>query len=98
MSLFKLRLAPRRLRFALRFAALGSLPVVMAILVSAQTKPERRPNIVLIFADDLGWKDVGYQGTDFYETPNIDRLAKAGMVFTQAYAGALDGINQGEYR
>ncbi len=46
------------------------------------------PNIVLIFADDLGWKDVGYQGSDFYETPNIDRLAKAGMVFTQAYAGA----------
>ena len=88
MSLFKLRLAPRWPRFALRCAALGSLPVVMAILVSAQTKPERRPNIVLIFADDLGWKDVGYQGTDFYETPNIDRLAKAGMVFTQAYAGA----------
>ncbi|MBL8205522.1 MAG: sulfatase [Blastocatellia bacterium] len=55
-----------------------------ASLVTAQ----RRPNIVLIFADDLGWKDVGYQGSDFYETPNLDRLAKAGMVFTQAYAGA----------
>lgn len=54
--------------------------------ISAQTR--RQPNIILIFADDLGWKDVGYQGSDFYETPNIDRLAKAGMVFTQAYAGA----------
>jgi arylsulfatase A-like enzyme len=43
---------------------------------------------VLILADDLGWSDVGYQGTDFYETPNLDRLAKEGMVFTQAYAGA----------
>jgi arylsulfatase A-like enzyme len=53
----------------------------------AQRNPVR-PNIVLIFADDLGWKDVGYQGTDFYETPNIDLLAKAGMVFPQAYAGA----------
>ena len=41
-----------------------------------------------MLADDLGWKDVGYQGSDFYETPNLDRLAKAGMVFTQAYAGA----------
>ena len=47
-----------------------------------------KPNIVLIFADDVGWKDVGYQGSDFYETPNIDRLAKEGMVFTQGYAGA----------
>ncbi|MGE0128228.1 MAG: sulfatase [Blastocatellales bacterium] len=57
-----------------------------ALLVAAQ--PRQRPNIVLVLADDLGWKDVGWQGTDFYETPNLDRLAKAGMVFTQAYAGA----------
>ena len=48
----------------------------------------RRPNIVLIFADDLGWKDVGYQGSDFYETPNIDRLAKEGVVFSAGYAAA----------
>jgi len=49
---------------------------------------QRRPNILLIFADDLGWKDVGYQGSDFCETPNIDRLAKEGIVFTAAYAAA----------
>ncbi|MCB1234600.1 MAG: sulfatase, partial [Verrucomicrobiae bacterium] len=47
-----------------------------------------RPNIVLIFADDLGWKDVGYQGSDFMETPNLDRLATEGMVFTAGYAAA----------
>lgn len=47
-----------------------------------------KPNIVLIFADDLGWKDVGYQGSDFHETPNIDALSKRGMIFTNAYAGA----------
>ncbi len=47
-----------------------------------------KPNIVLIFADDLGWKDVGYQGSDFHETPNIDRLAKEGMIFTAGYAAA----------
>jgi arylsulfatase A-like enzyme len=47
-----------------------------------------KPNIVFIFADDLGWKDVGYQGSDFMETPNIDRLAKEGMVFTAGYAAA----------
>jgi arylsulfatase A-like enzyme len=54
---------------------------------SAQGKPVRPPNILLVMADDLGWKDVGYQGSDFYETPNIDRLAKAGMAFRYAYAG-----------
>ena len=48
----------------------------------------RKPNIVLIFIDDMGWKDAGFMGSDLYQTPNIDRLAKEGMVFTQAYAGA----------
>ncbi len=46
----------------------------------------RRPNIVLILADDLGWRDLGCQGSDFYQTPNIDRLAREGMRFTHAYA------------
>ena len=55
---------------------------------SAEEQPARKPNIILIFADDLGWKDVGYQGSDFYETPNIDRLAKEGMVFRSGYAAA----------
>ncbi len=45
----------------------------------------QRPNIVLILADDLGWKDVGYNGSA-YATPNIDALARTGMHFTQAYA------------
>src|SRR3954469_5446773 len=54
----------------------------------AQAAESKRPNIVLILADDLGWKDVGYQGSDFMETPNIDRLAKEGLVFTAGYAGA----------
>jgi arylsulfatase A-like enzyme len=60
----------------------------LSTIHSLAAEPARPPNIVLIFADDLGWKDVGYQGTDFYETPNIDRLATQGMVFTHAYAGA----------
>lgn len=67
---------------------------VLAILLSAGVLSSgfaataSHPNIVLIFADDLGWKDVGYQGSDFMETPNLDRLAKQGMVFTAAYAAA----------
>lgn len=47
-----------------------------------------RPNIVLIFADDQGWKDVGYQSDGKFLTPNVDRLAAEGMVFTDAYAAA----------
>jgi arylsulfatase A-like enzyme len=44
------------------------------------------PNIVFILADDLGWADVGCNGGKFYETPHIDRLARQGMRFTNAYA------------
>jgi arylsulfatase A-like enzyme len=45
-----------------------------------------RPNIILILADDLGWTDLGCYGSDYYETPHLDRLATEGMRFSQAYA------------
>jgi arylsulfatase A len=45
-------------------------------------------NFVFILADDLGWNQVGYQGFEYYETPNIDRIAEAGIYFTNAYAAA----------
>jgi arylsulfatase A len=45
-----------------------------------------RPNVVLILADDLGWTDLACYGSDFYETPHIDRLAGDGMRFTQNYS------------
>jgi arylsulfatase A-like enzyme len=46
----------------------------------------KKPNIVLILADDLGWTDLGCYGSSFYETPNIDRLGASGLQFTNAYA------------
>jgi arylsulfatase A-like enzyme len=49
---------------------------------------ERRPNILVIFADDLGWADVGFNGSTYYETPNLDRLARSGLVFSNGYAAA----------
>jgi arylsulfatase A-like enzyme len=47
-----------------------------------------RPNLVLIFADDLGWQETGFAGSDFCETPHLDQLAREGMVFRHAYASA----------
>ena len=49
-----------------------------------------KPNIILVVVDDLGAHDVGFMGSTYYETPNIDKLAAAGVVFTQAYAAAAN--------
>ena len=46
----------------------------------------KRPNVVFFLVDDMGWRDVGCFGSSFYETPHIDRLAKQGVKFTNAYA------------
>lgn len=46
---------------------------------------KRPPNIVFILADDLGWKDLACYGSQYYQTPNIDRFAAEGMTFTSAY-------------
>ena len=48
----------------------------------------RPPNIILVFADDLGWRDVGFQSEGKFVTPHLDQLARDGMVFTNAYAAA----------
>lgn len=52
---------------------------------SASESVGKKPNFLFILVDDLGWKDLGCYGSDFYETPNIDRLAAEGMKFTDAY-------------
>ena len=50
--------------------------------------PRKKPNIVFILVDDLAYHQLGCYGSDFYETPNLDRLAVQGMRFTDAYAAA----------
>ncbi|UCD52840.1 MAG: sulfatase [Phycisphaerales bacterium] len=50
--------------------------------------PLRRPNFVFILIDDLGWTDLGFMGSKYYETPRIDALASEGVVFKQAYSNA----------
>ena len=49
---------------------------------------ESLPNVVLIVADDLGWADLGCYGNDLHETPHLDRLARQGVRFTDAYAAS----------
>ncbi|MBW8040159.1 MAG: sulfatase [Planctomycetes bacterium] len=49
---------------------------------------KRSPNIVLVFIDDLGYKDLGCYGSTYYQTPNVDKLAADGVVFTSAYSNA----------
>ena len=56
----------------------------------SNSSAQEKPNIVFIFIDDLGWTDLGYMGSAYYETPNIDQLAKQGMIFTNAYANAAN--------
>ncbi|MDF3076998.1 MAG: aryl-sulfate sulfohydrolase [Sphingobacteriaceae bacterium] len=57
---------------------------------SAVAQKSPKTNILFIFADDLGYKDVGFTGGDYYETPNIDKLSKEGMVFNNAYSGGAN--------
>ena len=58
----------------------------LAALRPATAQQSTKPNVIFILTDDLGWADLGCYGSTFYETPNLDRLAKEGMRFTDGYA------------
>lgn len=53
-----------------------------------QQENMEKPNILLINIDDMGWRDAGFMGSEYYETPTLDALAAGGMIFTNAYASA----------
>ncbi|MBN3520087.1 sulfatase [Algoriphagus lutimaris] len=55
---------------------------------SKEPKAPSEPNFLFILVDDLGYNDVGFMGSEFYETPHLDRLASKGMVFTNGYANS----------
>ena len=71
------------MRHSVTFLAALLLILPAAPLVAAA---DSKPNVILILVDDLGWMDLSCQGSDFYRTPNIDRLATEGMRFTDGYA------------
>lgn len=64
----------------------GLVLLRLAAPASAQEKKPRRPNVVFILADDMGWTDAACLGSKFYETPQLDHLARLGMRFTCGYA------------
>ncbi len=62
--------------------------LLAAFAVTLATGKPSKPNVVFILADDMGWNDVALYGSKFYQTPNIDALAKRGMKFNQAYSAS----------
>ena len=72
------------LKSFLKSAILFIIPLAFTACIQ-ETAPEKW-NIVFILADDLGWNQVGYHGSDYYETPNIDRISAEGISFSNAYS------------
>ncbi|MEN8251668.1 MAG: sulfatase [Bacteroidota bacterium] len=64
------------------------LSVAVSCINTVKKETIQKPNILLINIDDMGWRDVGYMGSEYYETPNLDALAAEGMIFLNAYAAA----------
>ncbi len=67
---------------------LGLTVFALSTQCTTTEQEQEKPNILFFFVDDMGWKDAGFMGSQYYETPNIDRLASEGMIFTNAYANA----------
>ncbi len=68
-----------------RACLLAAMAAATPLLAAGAAQEPGRPNIVFILVDDLGFADVGFNGSVYYETPNIDRLAKSGLVLENAY-------------
>ena len=75
------------LKSTLRIGQLVLCLTMLNVAACPLTAAER-PNILFILMDDMGWRDAGCYGSNYYETPNIDRLAREGMRFTDAYVNA----------
>lgn len=57
-------------------------------MAATNPNPNPKPNVIVIMADDLGYRDLGFQGSEVVKTPHLDKLAKNGVIFTDAHAAA----------
>src|SRR5436309_14185145 len=80
------RVTGRISKWTMRFCL--SLVLLMCAALPAWAG-DKRPNVILIVADDLGWGDVGFNGRTTWKTPNLDRLASQGTVFKRWYTAAV---------
>jgi len=78
-------LAATRSAFVLLSQALA---LALSLCLAPAAFGAKQPNIVLILLDDMGYRDVGFAGNKYISTPNIDKLAQSGVVFSQCYASA----------
>ena len=80
--------APRTPLIALSLILFSCSTILSTHGVYANEADERpaQPNVILIVVDDMGWMDLSCQGSDYYKTPNIDRIAEEGLRFTNGYA------------
>jgi len=82
---------PHEIRYLLAAVSLASsfaLPFQLVPAANSDMTEKRPLNVVFLVVDDLGWADLGCYGADLHETPRIDRLARQGIRFTDAYAAA----------
>ena len=67
---------------------LTSILVLSSGLIARNSGKEAKPNFLFLLVDDLGWADLACYGSTFHETPHLDRLAREGVRFTDAYTAA----------
>ncbi len=72
----------------LNLSAIFILLLFVGFGCTSSKEPGKKPNVIYILADDLGYSELGCYGNTFNETPNIDKLASEGVRFTNAYAAA----------
>ncbi len=74
----------------MNFSSTKFVSTALALGLGSSLYAAEKPNVILINIDDLGWSDLGVMGSDYYQTPNIDKLAKQGVIFNQGYAAAAN--------
>ena len=78
------------IRRLILFCVIAASACTAPTWAAGKSSQQRKPNIIYINVDDLGWADLTCQGSRYYETPNIDKLAGQGMTFSNAYAPAAN--------
>lgn len=68
----------------------GLFFISLLFLFAGHAHSQERPNIILINIDDMGWRDLGILGSDYYQTPFLDSLAQRGMIFDNGYSSAAN--------